>query len=241
MSKNELERLNNITDYSKILKIYDYGQINAYGGKTGIKMPLCADKVIGKMSKIPLYGINRNHKIYNEGTIIENDNNFLTYINHAFISGIDTKGYYEDLLLHETMHFCGSDGSSVLKEGINELLTRMLAKKYNLRTSSCGYPKEVKLCLKLMEILGEDVVKQLAFIHDRDLEISFLKTFGDDIARLYMEVSLIAEDEFSSKYYSHMNEYKGITGIFKKTLLYSKIDYSKAYEVIDSYAKSKTK
>ena len=133
-----LERLNNISDYSKILKIYDYGEISAYANKYGISMPLCADKVIGQMSKLPLYGVYKNHRTYNEDTIINNNNSFVTYINHVFISGTDTKGYYDDLLLHETMHFCGSDGSSVLKEGINELLTRMLAKKYNLRTNSCG-------------------------------------------------------------------------------------------------------
>lgn len=49
----KVEYLKSIKDYSKIVKIYDYGSINGYANSDGIYMPLCADKVLEKVSKIP--------------------------------------------------------------------------------------------------------------------------------------------------------------------------------------------
>ena len=61
----KVEYLKSIKDYSKIVKIYDYGSINGYANSDGIYMPLCADKVLEKVSKIPGYGINKKHQTYN--------------------------------------------------------------------------------------------------------------------------------------------------------------------------------
>lgn len=231
-----LQRLSAIDDYSQILKIYDYGEVSAYANENNVIMPLCADKLLRMASKIPGYGISKNHKPYNEENIIVNNNTFLTYIMHVFISGTNAEGYYEDLLLHEVMHFCGSDGASVLKEGINELLTRMLAKKYNLRTNSCGYPKEVKLAYDLMNCFGENIVIRLAFINGFENELNFIReNLGDAAANLYFQVCNTAEKEFNEKYYSHMSEFSGAIGIAKKVLFYKRIDYSKVYQMINNY------
>lgn len=238
MSSEVLNRLINITDYNSILKIYDYGEVSAYANVQNIMMPLCADKILDTISKIPGYGINKNHKTYNDDNIIINNNTFFTYVKHIFISGSNAEDYYSDLLLHETMHFCGSGGGSIIKEGINELLTRMLAQKYTLRTNSCGYPKEVALCYKLMELFGEEKIIQLAFINDFSKEIEYLKeNLDENAAKLYIQVTEIAAKEFYKKYYSHMSEFNGITGIIKKIIMYRQIDYSKVYELLDNYYK----
>ena len=42
--------------------------------------------------------------------MIINNNSFMDYVIHLFISGTNAEGYYQDLLLHETLHFCGSGG-----------------------------------------------------------------------------------------------------------------------------------
>lgn len=234
-----LHKLKNINDYSKILKVYDYGEVSAYADSENIHMPLCADRILDMASKIPGYGINKNHKTYNSENIVINNNTFLTYIMHVFISGTNAEGYYEDLLLHEVMHFCGSDGASVLKEGINELLTRMLAKKYNLRTNSCGYPKEVKLAYDLMNCFGEDIIIRLAFINGFENELNFIReNLGDAAANLYFQVCNTAEKEFNEKYYSHMSEFSGAIGIAKKVLFYKRIDYSNVHQMIDNYTNS---
>lgn len=234
-----LKRLDSIDDYEKILKIYDYGEINAYANNKSINMPLCAEKVIEFFSKIPGYGIDKNHKIYNSDNMIVNNNTFLTYLKHVFVSGTDTEGYYDDILLHEVMHFCGGDSASVLKEGINELLTRKVAQKHNLRTSCCGYPKEVKLAYELMDSFGEDIVTSLGFIKGFDKEVEFIRdNLGDTAAKLYIQVRNDSEKEFQEKYYSHMKEFSGVVGTAKKVLFYKKIDYSSSYKLIDNYLKS---
>lgn len=236
MPKYVFNRLNTIEDFSKILEIYDYGEISAYANVCNINMPLCADRILSIASMIPGYGINKSHKLYNSKNIVINNNTFFTYIKHVFISGTDAEGYYEDLLLHEVMHFCGSSGSSVLDEGTNELLTRMLAQKYNLRTSSCGYPKEVKLAYELMQYFGEEIIISLAFMKDFNQKIDYLKNMlGEDYANMYVQLAQTAEEEFSEKYYSHMPEFSGVVGIAKKMLFYQKIDYSEAYKIIDNF------
>lgn len=238
MPEENLKRLNDIKNFKQILKIYDYGEVSAYANEQNIMMPLCADRILRIFSKIPGYGINKKHKPYNQDNIVINNNTFLTYLKHIFISGSGAVEYYDDLLLHETMHFCGSDGGSVLKEGINELLTRMLAKKYNLRTNSCGYPKEVVLAYKLMNLFGEEKIIKLAFIHNFNQEVDFIRTeLGEDLAKLYYQIRQLAEKEFFEKYYLHMREFKGIQGILKKVLFYKKIDYSNIYKLIDEYYK----
>ena len=217
MNPDIKEKISNITDYSKILQIYDFGDVSAYATSENVVMPLCADKILNKASRIPGYGINKNHLPYNDKTMVINNNTFLSYLIHVFISGTNAEGYYADLLLHEVMHYCGSDGGSVLDEGTNELLTRMLAQKYNLRTNSCGYPKEVKLVYELMQILGEETIKRLSFLKRYDQKIEYLMLkHGEEIAKLYDQVRSVAEKEFYDKYYSHIREFNGVVGIAKK-------------------------
>ena len=236
MSKEILVRLNSINDYNQILKIFDYGEISAYANSENIMMPLCADRLLNLVSMVPGYGINKNHIPYNEKNIVINNNTFLSYLKHVYISGTNAEGYYDDLLLHETMHFCGSDGGSVLKEGLTEYLTRTIASKYNLRTNSCGYPKEVKLAHKLIEVFGFDMVKKLSFMNNFNQEMVFIaENLGSEYARLYSEIYIGAEKEFNEKYYSHMKEFSGLTGIVKKVLFYKKIDYSNIYKLIEDF------
>ena len=103
---------------------------------------------------------------------------------------IDTKDYYDDMLLHETMHFCGSGGASALKEGINELITRKIALKKNFKTNGCGYPKEVKIAYELQNIFGEEVLDQIAFINSLPEICYFLdKTLGSDASKLYQDIT----------------------------------------------------
>lgn len=236
MPEEVLIKLNSVEDYNQILKIYDYGEVSAYADSNNVYMPLGVDRLLSIASKVPGYGINKNHRPYNSENIVINNNTFLTYIKHVFISGTNAEGYYEDLLLHEVMYFCGSGGGTVLDEGTNELLTRMLAQKYNLRTNSCGYPKEVSLAYELMKCFGEETVIRLAFINSFNQKIEYLKdTLGEEAANMYLQVSELAEKEFNEKYYSHMSEFSGALGIAKKVLFYKKIDYSEIHNIIHNY------
>ena len=234
--EERLAILNNISNFENLIKIYDYGSVNAYATDSEISMPLCADKLLNIAGKIPGYGINKKHKSYNSKNLIINNNTYINYIFHVFVSGTNAEGYYDDMLLHETMHFCGSGGSSALKEGINELLTRKLALEKGFITNGCGYPKEVQLAFQLQNVFGEEILDQIAFINSEENIYFFLvNTLGLEAAKLYLKVSQAMEKEFSEKYYDKMDNYDGLTGIIRKTLDYSKIDYSKVYKILDDY------
>ena len=239
MDPVKIDKLIDINNYEQIIKIEEFGNINAFATENNMMMPLSAIDALNSFSKIPGYGINKKHKTYNKKTIVINDNTFISYIYHVFISGSNVEEYYEDLLLHETMHYCGSDGASALKEGMNELLTRMIAQKYDLRTNSCGYPKEVKLVYELMKMLGYDAIANLAFIKIHEKEVLFLMdNFGVETAKLYVSICNETEKEFLVKYYQYLNSFNGVEGIFKKAQYYSKIDYSKVYNKIRQYQES---
>ena len=237
MPENIIKKIKNLTNYNHIIKIEDYGNISAHANNYHVYLPLSATKVFDKIKKYPLYGINKKHTTTKDNNII-NNNTFLTYIYHTLVTGNKVKDYYDDLLLHETMHYCGGDGASVLKEGMNELLTRILAQKYNLKTSYCGYPKEVKLCNKLMSLLGKETIYQLAFIKDFNDELMYIQNkCGYQLAKLYYDVTKIANEEFYQKYYKHTNNFNGVKGVFKKAQLYSKINYTKVEKLINDYYK----
>lgn len=241
MSEEQLLKLQNIKSYDEIIKIHDYGSINGFASTTTINLPLSADIVFDKLRKVPGYGINKKHIPYNDKTIILNDNTFFDYIIHTFVSGKDTETYYKDLLLHETMHYCGSGGAGALNEGMNEYLTRKLALKKGFRTNGCAYPKEVKMVYELEQLFGEETINRLAFMNNIFEQTKFLEGFyGKRERDLYMDISYSMNNEFQNKYYSHMDSYDGLKGIFMKTINYGKIDYSESYDIINTYKEEKS-
>ncbi len=239
--KEKIAFLSN-ADYNNLIRIHNTNTINGFVNNDIIHFPLCVDKIFKTISKVPGYGINKEHKTFSENTPIDNKNNFLDYFIHVFISGTDAKGYYEDLLLHETMHLCGSDGGIAIREGLTELLTRKIAKKYGFRTNGCGYHKEVAIVLELESILGEEAINKIAFMKLYEIMAYLENTFGKDIKELFDNVMDAMNDEFYTKYVSHIDAFDGLTGIFKKIHYYNKIDYSEAYRLIDQYKqKNKTR
>lgn len=235
--QERLKELINL-DYNddSLIRIYDYGTVNGFADNTGISLPLCADRLFKIASKIPGFGINKKHKLYSENNILLNNNGFAKYVFHAFISGIDAKGYYEDLLLHEALHFCGSGGATALREGINELLTRKLAKEKGFRTNGSAYPKEVNVVYHLQELFGEEIINQIAFMNsDGEIALFLTSRLGLEASSLYLAVSREMEKEFNEKYYSKFDTYNGIIGVIRKTINYHKIDYSKIYKMFDMY------
>lgn len=236
--KERLSYLGNI-NYDEIIQIYDYGNINGLANPKHILLPLNAEKALEKIKTLPGYGSNPNHQTYNQATAIINDNTFETYVNHAIVTGMTLEQYFEDLLLHETMHFCGSDGGNALKEGINEYLTRKLALKKGFHTNGCAYPKEVKIAHTLESILGEEVITQIVFIKPYDKVLSYLETtLGKDASELYQNVTHAMDEEFYNRYYRHMNHFDGLEGIQEKVTNYKQIDYSKVEQIIEQYQKT---
>lgn len=138
--------------------------------------------------------------------MIINDNTYITYIKHVFLKGLTPEEYFKEILLHKTLHFCGSGGGTTIKEGINGLKTRQLAKKYNLLTSSCGYPKETK---------------------------EILDSISPEATTFYFNLETTMEEEFYNKYMKY--NFPELTGPLKKAQKYNSIDYTKAYDLLNEY------
>lgn len=225
--------LKSIQHYEEMLEIADTGTISLYCYKNKIYFPQLAFKILESFKNNSNYGKNPDHKCYTEETLIINDNTFNDYINHAIIAGITPEQYFQESLLHETMHFCGCGGADPLREGLTELKTRELAKEKKLLTSSCGYPKEIALVLELQEIFGEDTMNKIAFAPGNKIISDILiETHGQEAEELYFKVRREMKLEFDH-YISQ--KFDGPTAHEKKAETYSRIDYSKAYQLLAQY------
>lgn len=237
--KERLETLQTI-DYNKVIQIYDTHTINGACGNENIHLPSGVNEIFQMLSKLPEYGTIKNHKIFDDDTIIDNDNTFWDYVRHLILSGSTIEDYYDDLLLHETVHFCGSDGGFALKEGLTEMLTRKIAKKYGFRTNACGYSKEVKIVNKLQKMFGEETINKITFMSSmRDITNHFKENFGEEEANLFSNIVSAMQQEYNLKYAQHNYTFKGMEGVREKCYYYSQIDYSIAYELIQEYQKNK--
>ena len=99
------------SDYTKFIEIVDTKTISLFCRDNKIYFPILAFQAIEFLKNNPNYGINPNHKCYDHQTLIRNKNTFRDYIEHVIIAGITAEKYFEESLLHETMHFCGSSES----------------------------------------------------------------------------------------------------------------------------------
>lgn len=220
-------------DLQELVHIEQTGTISLFVRNHNFYFPLDAFKVLGAFKRIPGFGMVKNHKTCNQDNMIINDNTYITYIKHAFLKGLTPEEYFKEILLHETLHFCGSGGRTAIREGINELKTRQLAKKYDLLTSSCGYPKETKIAYELENLFGEDIINKISFSKSR-LEIKeILDSVSPIASSFFFTLETVMEEEFYDKYMKY--EFPGLTGPFKKTQKYNSIDYTKAYLLIDEY------
>lgn len=213
--------------------IEDTGTISLFVKDGHFYFPLSANAVLNELKKNPLFGSDPNHKTCNEDNMIINNNTFEDFINHIVLKGMTPLDYYKEIVLHETLHYCGSGGGSAIREGINELKTRQLAKKYGLQTSSCGYPKETKIASELEGIFGKEIVDKISFAKKNSEIRGLLDTVAPDAYTFYSSLEQTMEVEFYHKYMKH--KFPGPNGHIEKTKKYNSIDYSNAYDLINDY------
>ena len=228
------DRLMSINNYEDLVKIYDTGTISLFAdpNTSKIHLPLGAYNAIKALSQNSEYGSDKTHQTHNEFNMIINNNTFRDFVEHVILKGETTLDYFNEILLHEVMHVCGSHGSEGLAEGFNELKTREIALKYNLETSCCGYPKETKIAYELQQLFGKDISDQLAFLNYND-RLNLLSTrISPDAAKLYSDVFVQIEQQFRP----YMDKkYPGTTGIKDKCDNYDKINYSNIHQLINNY------
>lgn len=229
LSNEQIQELKNM-DYNKSVVIADTKTISILVMDKKVYLPTEALNVINKLKKHPEYGTNKEHKAYTKETLLTNDNTFEDYINHAVIKGITPLDYYLENLLHESLHISGIVGVGVMSEAFTELKTRELALKYNLETSGCGYPKEVKIALKLENILGEKIVNKIMFMHNIEDQLKYIeKILGKETRDFYEQTYLEMKKEYS-KY--NASAYRDP---YEKAKAYEKLDYTLVDSLISDY------
>lgn len=177
-----------------------------------------------------LYGISPNDGRKPE-EYLDTDTTYYDYIDHFIKAGITPYKYFEESLLHEAMHLCGSLGGNPLDEGINELKTRELAQKYGIKIAAYGYPKETEVAKTLQEVIGKDVMDKLAFIKINKRREFLIEKVGIEKADLYKRVfkdMILLSDEFLKKM-------ENISDPYAKAGEYKKISYAEVLEYIDEY------
>lgn len=231
MPPYKIEWLKSIDNFSPFIHIEETGTISSFVSQNQIYFPESADKITKLMRFVPGYGL-RRQKAQSQEDMFNPKNDFSAYIKHVFLDGVDSKKFYEENLLHETMHLCGCDGGLALREGITELKTRELALKYNLTTTSCGYPKEVEIVRKMQSFLGEDFVSALAFAPNKVyFNKLLLQRGGEQLLSYWGQIESVMEQEFQDKYYS--KSFPGLFGPIKKTRAYKQIDYTQVNNLVE--------
>lgn len=167
---------------------------------------------------------------------LDTNTTYYDYIEHLIKAGLSPYQYFEESLLHEAMHLCGCVGGNPLDEGITELKTREVAQKHNIKIAAYGYPKEVEVAKTLQEVLGKNIMDQLAFIKTRDRRNFLIEKVGFEKADLYRKV--FRDMVISSEGYNKKIE--TISDPYAKAAEYKKISYASVLEYIDDYVE-KTK
>lgn len=217
-------------NFNNIIHIEETNTISLLIRNKEFYFPLSAYTVLDNLKKLKEFGSIPNHKLYNKDTLIENENTFYNYIEHLIIKGSSPLEYFKEILLHETMHYCGANGSSALMEGLNEYFTRKLALKHNLLTNGCGYPKEIKIVLKLIELLGEEKMLKILFSSTNN---NIKNILDDKEYNFFINLNELMEKEFYNKYYKY--NFPGLNGPFEKAKKYNDINYEQAYHYIEEF------
>lgn len=212
-------------DLSDRIYIKDTGTISLYVARGHFYFPLTAYELLGSN----IGNTATVSPLYNKNTLLKNDYTFNDYINHVYEEHLSPLQYFNEILLHETLHFCGSGGGKGLAEGINEYLTRKLALKYGLLTNGCGYNKEVQVVLELEKIFGEKLLSEISFSDDPK---KLLKEKRPTLLGLYCSVEQSMREECYEKYLKY--DYPNPT---EKAKRYSDVDYSETMRIINKFRK----
>lgn len=215
----------------KELVMFNTDNVISFFVRDGILLlPKAAYSVFSYLKKYDNYGKKiDNYRRFED--YIDTDTTYVEYINHIIEGALSVYDYFEESLLHEAMHICDSKGGMPLEEGINELKTRELAQKKNIRIAAYGYSKEVEIAKRFQKLVGGEIMDELTFVPNNERKSFLSNKISEKMAELY-EMLSIKMIEKSKDYYNKLGQ---ISDPFEKAELYKEIDYSDLYLLIDSY------
>lgn len=225
------KKILNIINYdSEIIKFNSSNAISFVVRDGVLLLPKAAYQIFPLLKQYKNYGAKPNNG-RNIEDYLDTNTTYMEYINHVIEAGLSVYDYFEESLLHEAMHICGSQGGTPLEEGINELKTRELAQKNNIKIAAYGYSKEVEIAKRLQQIIGKELMDELTFIPSHERKKIIANKLGDREAELYESISSIMKEK-SASYYDKLLQ---VNDPFEKAKSYESVDYSEVYQIIDNY------
>lgn len=227
------KKILNIINYdSEIIKFNSSNAISFVVRDGVLLLPKAAYQIFPLLKQYKNYGAKPNSG-RNIEDYLDTNTTYMEYINHVIEAGLSVYDYFEESLLHEAMHICGSQGGTPLEEGINELKTRELAQKNNIKIAAYGYSKEVEIAKKLQQVIGKGIMDELTFIPSYKRKEFLVDRLGKDIGELYRLIS----DKMIEKSKSYYDNLFQVNNPFEKARLYEDIDYTEVHQIIDNYIK----
>ena len=225
MTRNYLENNKN-----QLVELNKENAISFIVSRGKLFLPTYAYKIFPILMEQSNYNSNPDNRV-EEKDYLNTNTTYTDYIHHVIEAGLTPYDYFEESLLHEVMHLCGSGGGTPLEEGINELKTRELAQKHHIKIAAMGYSKEVEIAKELESIIGKDTMSEVSFLDSRMALDLIKRTNKDEVASLYENVRNTMIEQ-SNNYNSKMIK---VSNPIEKAKLYSEIDYSKAHSLINKY------
>jgi len=177
-----------------------------------------------KLSKREDFGKNPNTELVSEQEFIENDKDYLDYMQYIVDNGLTELDYSLDVLAHEVMHLVGC-GGGVLGEGVTELRTRQICKKYGIRCAPIMHSKETKLVRMLEKHIGEMRLNEAAFTDYYELVLEKCeKVFGTEFKDLYQDLCIAYREYLIDRSFDPIEHYKK----------YREINFQPIYDLIES-------
>ena len=178
-----------------------------------------------KFAKNPEYGQKKSGELITSDEFIDNDKDYIDYMQYIFDNGLTELDYCLDLLPHQVTHLIGCKGG-VLGEGITELRTRQICKMHGIRCAPILHSKETKIIRMLDEFVDDITINESAFLGRFDFLIEELeKKFGkENFQSIYEDLCIDYRTYASDRSQDPFVHYQK----------YREIDFSRMFDLIES-------
>ena len=180
--------------------------------------------IFKKLASREEYGKRKGIKLISEDEMIDNEKDYLDYMEYFIGNGLTELDYCLDVLPHEVMHLVGS-GGGIFGEGITEYRTRQVCKKYGIRCAPVMHTKETKLIKMLEEHISTNELNEASFWKD----FSMIESVCENI---------FGKENFREAYEEACIAYRGYMGDTTKDPIehykrYREMDFSKLFNLFN--------
>ena len=211
-------------------RIIDFGRgFGAWTKGDNIVFAIQNARIFDRLARMPEYGKKPRECFVSQKDFVDNSKDYLDYMQYIIDNGLKEIDYCLDVLPHEIMHLIGS-GGGVIGEGVTELRTRQICKKYGIRCAPIMHTKETKFVRMLEKFVGANLLDLTAFTKDNTLLFQKCEElFGEEFFQIY--------GEMESQYTRYIMDFS--LDPIEHYKSYREIDFSRMYKFLREKEKEK--